>query len=270
MRRARVVDEMVPPREGAIAKWRITHRPSRAYFARQRSLEKRKLQRFSFFISSIKILVILLLAVYAFHFPPAASLPHADVLTVDMTGTKDESRDYLYNLFSHAGLSYVSYNSMSIEELKLLTTGSYRFVLLWGHSAINDVATSEPYSPFYHVSEQLTGQLGKYHVAGKDYFSLQPAFVNELAGRFQGTVVLLMGCNTMTQTELAQAFVNKGASTVIGWRGLVSLSVADTAVTSLFEKVLTQHQTTSQAVSETTSLLNSMGMDTELSAYASV
>ncbi len=267
MRGARVVDEMVPPREEAIATWRTTHRPSRAYVAHRRAIEKLKLQRLSLFISSLKILVILLLAVYAFHFPSVASLPHADVLTVDMTGLKDDSRDYLYNLLDRSGLSHVTYNSMGIENLKLLTTGGYHFVVIWGHSGINDVATSEPYSPFYHVSEQLAGQVGKYHVGGKDYFSMEPAFIDRMAGRFQGAVILLMGCNTMTQPELAQAFVNKGASIVIGWRGLVSLSVADMAVVSVFQKVLTEHQMTGQAVSETTSLLYSMGMETGLSAY---
>src|SRR5712692_2299259 len=256
-----------PPRDGSINSWSPTIFPSQRFTDRRNISEKRERNRLASFTSGLKILFILLLSIYALHLPPAKSLPQADVMILDMTGIRNDSRDYLYHLLSSTGLSYVSYTGMGIEDLKLLTTGQYRFIIIWAHSGINDMATSEHYSPFYHVFEQLTGQVGTYHVAGKDYFSIKPGLVDEMVGRFRGTTVLLMGCNTMTQTGLAQAFVNKGASTVIGWRGLVSLTVTDMTVVTLFQRVLAEHQTTLQAVSETTGLLSSMGMEQELSAY---
>jgi len=256
-----------PATEEPISSWNAALYPSHRFTDRRNISEKRERQRLASFTSGLKILFILLLSIYALHLPPAKSLPHADVMVLDMTGIRNDSRGYLYHLLSSAGLSYVSYTGMGIEELKLLTTGQYRFIIIWAHSGINDMATTEQYSPFYHVLEQLTGQVGTYHVAGKDYFSIEPGLIDEMGGRFQGTTVLLMGCNTMTQTGLAQAFVNKGASTVIGWRGLVSLTVTDMTVVTLFQRVLAEHQTTLQAVSETTGLLSSMGMEQELSAY---
>ena len=70
--------------------------------------------------------------------------------------------------------------------------------------------TSEPYSQNSHVYEQLADELGEAHylVGGKeeDYFAVNPNFVVKcLNGRFQNSVILLMGCNGLTHTDMAGA-----------------------------------------------------------------
>jgi hypothetical protein len=268
MQAEHVVDELLWRREQAISRWRATHNPSRNYAHRRKAAERLRRQRVNHLISSIKIAVLLLMVLYAFRLPAVTALPKADVLTIDMTGYQDDSRSFFFKLLDDAGLTHVSYNSMGIDGLRLMTTGNYRYIILWGHSGINDMATSERYSPLYHVFEQMTGQVGGYEVAGKTYFSLQPSFIDNLPGRFQGTIIMLMGCNTLTQTDLAQSFINKGASEVIGWRGLVEEQVTDTTVSTLFQRVLVDHMATIQAVSETAGFLSSLGTDESLSAYA--
>jgi len=73
------------------------------------------------------------------------------------------------------------------------------------------------------------------NINGSYYFGLTPLFVSErMCGRFPGTLVLAMGCYLMNSTDVAGAFLQKGASAVIGWKGAVSLSQTD----ATFEKLV--------------------------------
>ncbi len=128
------------------------------------------------------------------------------------------------------------------------------------------MAITEPYSPFHHVLEQLTGQAGNYLVQGKEYFSVGPGLVSSMQGRLPGSLVLLMGCNTLTQPELARAFINKGASIVVGWTGLVSLVLTDTFVISLFTRTLQQHKPLDQALVDSIGVLAAIGVANDLTS----
>lgn len=205
--------------------------------------------------------VTILIAVFSlYHYPPVLALPHADVLILDMTQAHHDSLSLLLTIINQAHLSTVVYDSVSVNLVRLIPTGNYHYIVLWGHSGINDMATTEPYSPFHHVTEQLTGGVGKYLVHGHEYFSIAPGLINEMQGTLHGSVVLLMGCNTLTERGLARAFIEKGSSIVVGWTGLVPLQVTDIFTVSLFQMVLQQHKPAAQAFEETSSLLASMGI----------
>src|SRR3989441_12889743 len=212
-------------------------------------------------------LVIILIAVFSmYHYPLATPLPHADVLILDMTQTDHGSRSLLLGIMDRAHLSTVLYEDFSINLVRMIPTGNYRYIILWGHSGINDMATTEPYSPFHHVLEQLTGEVGRYLVQGNDYFSIQPGLITAMKGTLPGSLVLLMGCNTLSRPELAQAFLQKGSSMVVGWTGLVSIPVTNMFTVTLFEKILQEHKPIGQALGETNSMLTSMGFGNLLSS----
>ena len=212
--------------------------------------------------------IIILVSVFSlYHYPPVLGLPHADVLILDMTHRQNPSRAYFTDLLDRAHLSSLVYESVSVDMIRLIPTGNYRYIILWGHSGLNDMATTEPYSPFHHILEQLTGEVGNYLVQGKEYFSLQPGLVMSMKGTLSGSPVLLMGCNTLTQHGLASAFLRKGSSLVIGWTGLVSVAVTDMVVMTLFQKILQDHEPLSQALAETNRLLESMGMTNILTSF---
>ena len=206
--------------------------------------------------------VIIMLAVFSlYHYPPVIALPHADVLILDMThSSNDASRGLFTDLLTQSHLSWILYDSVTVNLVRLIPTGGYHVIILWGHSGINDMATTELYTPFAHVLEQLTGEVGRYLVQGRQYFSIEPGLVSSMTGKLHGSLVLLMGCNTLTQPELAQAFVNKGSSMVVGWKGLVSLSVTDMFAISLFQKVLQEDKPIGQAILETNGILGTMGL----------
>jgi len=207
-------------------------------------------------------LVIILIAVFSmYHYPLATPLPHADVLILDMTQTDHGSRSLLLGIMDRAHLSTVLYEDFSINLVRMIPTGNYRYIILWGHSGINDMATTEPYSPFHHVLEQLTGEVGKYLVHGHEYFSIAPGLVDQMKGTLHGSVVLLMGCNTLTENGLAKSFVQKGSSMVVGWTGLVPLQVTDLFLISLFQNILQERLSIPEAFLRTSNLLGSMGID---------
>jgi len=72
-------------------------------------------------------------------------------------------------------------------------------------------------------------------------FGIGAKFVTQsMEGGFPNTVIIMMGCSTLYLEDLAQAFINKGASTYLGWDAGVSLDYVDEAtpilVTNLYGK----------------------------------
>lgn len=84
----------------------------------------------------------------------------------------------------------------------------------------------------------------------KFYFAITPKFIENLEGRFPRSIVIAMGCNSLnkTCTEMAEAFIKKGAKTYIGWTGLVQPSHTDNETIRLLRKFLVENKTLSEAV----------------------
>ncbi len=196
-------------------------------------------------------------------------LTNANVLVADITGGPGGFPESVFNILGAARLSWVLYESLSVDSLRAMPSGGYRLVVLKAHSGPNMLATSESYSLFGHAFEQITDRVGRFRVEGKDYFSILPEFVRTMEGRFDGTMILLMGCNTLTGSDLARAFLEKGASIVVGWKGLISSGEADLATLLFLEEVFMERKATSSAVSDTMNLLGAyLGPGDELTFYS--
>ena len=56
-----------------------------------------------------------------------------------------------------------------------------------------------------------------------EYFAISSKLVDELmVGNFPGTTILLGGCGTLANPSMAQSFINRGATTVVGWDDTIS------------------------------------------------
>jgi hypothetical protein len=72
-------------------------------------------------------------------------------------------------------------------------------------------------------------------------FAVGPAFVRRsMQGLFPDTVIIIGGCQSLAAPDLAQAFLDKGASVVIGWDEMVNLSHNNRAVLRLLEAILAE------------------------------
>jgi hypothetical protein len=164
-------------------------------------------------------------------------------------------------------VDYFSGENVTVDFYRTLPTRGYGVVILRVHSAGYAVSgmrslelqlfTSEPYSETRYVPEQLRDEVGMVlyssaQLPSEAYFGIGPNFVQQcMKDKFEGTIIILMGCDGLDGTQMANAFIEKGARTYISWNGSVSESYADQATIQLLQHLVAEGQTVKQAVENT-------------------
>lgn len=116
--------------------------------------------------------------------------------------------------------------------------------------------TCEKYSATRYIGEQLSNQLfiARFPLDQQEYFGITPLFVKDsMKGKFRNTMILMMGCDGLKYTSMAEAFIGRGAEVYVGWDGPVSATHTDQATMRLLQSLVTENQTMRQAVAETMS-----------------
>jgi len=100
--------------------------------------------------------------------------------------------------------------------------------------------TGERYNEHKYVVEQLTDLVvPAREINGSNvYFSIGPEFVQSMDGEFPNTVIVLAGCSGLYSAELADSFIIKGASVVLGWQRFVQMDYTDKAIDRLLRAIL--------------------------------
>jgi hypothetical protein len=113
--------------------------------------------------------------------------------------------------------------------------------------------TAEEYNQMKYVREQLDDQLLPAEMTA-DFplvFAINANFIMEkMTGRFDDTVIIMMGCSCLYLEDMAAAFTIKGASTYLGWDGSVDLGYVDQAAAGLIPSLCTGGMTVGEAVAE--------------------
>jgi hypothetical protein len=113
--------------------------------------------------------------------------------------------------------------------------------------------TTEEYSQMKYAREQLYDQLLPAEMTA-DFplvFAINANFIMEkMQGRFDDTVIIMMGCSCLYLEDMAAAFTLKGASTYLGWDGSVGLDYVDRAAAELITSLCTGGMTVAGAVAE--------------------
>jgi hypothetical protein len=113
--------------------------------------------------------------------------------------------------------------------------------------------TAEEYSQMKYAREQLYDQLLPAEMTA-DFplvFAINANFIMEkMQGRFDDTVIIMMGCSCLYLEDMAAAFTLKGASTYLGWDGSVGLDYVDRAAAELITSLCTGGMTVAGAVAE--------------------
>jgi hypothetical protein len=165
-------------------------------------------------------------------------------------------------------VDYFSGEKVTVEFYRDLPTHRYDLIIFRVHSAAAALEgdqfvetpvsffTSESYSETKYLGEQLTDQIviGSYSMPQPPYyFVITPKFViTSMKGTFQNTTVVMMGCEGLNNTKMAEAFIQKGAKVYIGWTSSVSASHTDQATTVLLQCLILEKQTVKQAVENAT------------------
>ena len=176
---------------------------------------------------------------------------------------------------NEAGFSADVYEGeeVTVELFRTLPEKGYQLILFRSHSTnvLNEAIpggpvflfTSEVYDKSKYVKEQLANRIGRAKILyGENsplYFAIIAGFVRyEMVGHFDDTLIIIGGCQSLGTPDLAQAFIDRGASAVIGWNDWVDLSHNDQAILHLLRGLTTEKLTLEQAVRKT---MNEIGPD---------
>ena len=100
--------------------------------------------------------------------------------------------------------------------------------------------TDEEYSESGHALEQVYEQLvmGGACQGCPMMFGITPELMaqslvgqaTDMAGRFDGTVIVMMGCSGIALPDMAEAFIDEGTQVYIAWDRSVGLNYVDDAL----------------------------------------
>ena len=165
----------------------------------------------------------------------------------------------------------VLYDDITVDFYKKLPSMNYKFIVARTHAlAIKETGktsvwmfTGENYTESKYIQEQLYGQVsrgvpflvssaeaqGFAEASQKRLFILGNKFVDEeMEGKFPGSTIVLGGCDTMSYPHMARSLVERGASSIIGWHGLIGVGDNDEAMLMVLEEILVNEKDPDDAV----------------------
>ncbi len=182
-----------------------------------------------------------------------------------------ELEDYGFEVDLYQG------DEVTVDLYRRLPSYGYKLIIFRAHSGLlgregeiikrTSLFTNEPYNQTKHVAEQLSDQLAMARIDENHpwVFGIGAKFVTQsMEGKFDNTVIIMMGCSTLYLDDLAQAFIEKGASTYLGWDASVSLDYVDKATPILVTNLFSKGMTIKEAVDKT---MAEVGPDPDYHAY---
>ena len=155
-------------------------------------------------------------------------------------------------------------DEITVDFYRSLPARGYKLIIFRAHSGLlgskgeiirrTCLFTNEAYSETQHVVEQLADRLAMARTDEHHpwVFAIGSEFITEsMVGEFPDTVVIMMGCSGLYIEDLAQAFMQKGASTYMAWDASVGLDYVDDATITLIQKLYSEELTVEEAVAET-------------------
>jgi len=194
---------------------------------------------------------------------------------IALTNPIPEFTDQALAYLNEAGFSTDVYEGeeVTVELFRTLPEKGYQLIIFRSHATniLNATIqggpvflfTSEVYDKNKYVKEQLANRIGRAKILyGENsplYFAIIAGFVrHEMVGHFDDTLIIIGGCQSLGTPDLAQAFIERGASAIIGWNDWVDLSHNDQALLHLLRGLTTEKLTLEQAVRKT---MNEIGPD---------
>ena len=180
-----------------------------------------------------------------------------DQLSIKPEFTNNSFSEDCTSLLNASGFDVEYYHGeeVTVNFYRTLPSRSGKILLLRAHSAVRDntdwvdLFTSELFREGMYIDLASTRQISKAQMSVKDekwYFAVGPTFITDsVNGRFDPKcVIVLMGCNSLNTTTMAEALVSRGAKAVIGWTGLVGGDYTDAFTWQLLDLLLADTQYT--------------------------
>jgi len=222
------------------------------------------------FNMALVVLVLGLLGVTLFS---ACSEPGSEyeskAAIIDQLGTIFPNQDFIEQTtleLENYGFSVDVYpgENVTVGLYRELPSYGYKCIIFRVHSGLLGVDpkvtnrtwlyTNEPYSKNRHLLEQLDDQVtyARTRADAPWCFAISAEFIDEsVEEQFDNTVIIMMGCDGLHFEDLAQSFIQKGASIYIAWDASVMLGYVDSSTSVLIEKLCSYELTVKEAVAQT-------------------
>jgi hypothetical protein len=224
-------------------------------------------------------LATLILALPGFILFGACSSPNPEVESkaaiIDQLYTLYPNQAFIQettNIVTNYGFKVDVYSGdeVTVDFLRRIPGLGYKLIIFRAHSSLQTGTvhlgsedktirrtyffTNELYSGTTQIGEQLSDRLAKVRIDEKHpwVFGISADFVRRsMQGNFDHTFVIMMGCSTLYIDDLAQSFVEKGASAYTGWDASVGLDYVDHATITLLERLISNDVSLESAVTGT-------------------
>ena len=208
---------------------------------------------------------------------PVATPAQPKAAIIDQTGLSFPTPDFLAEAETYlveAGYTVDQYppDVLTVDFYRTLPAKGYDLILFQTHATTevmlegeDSQSSSAAPGPFLFTTEEyqqqryLRLQLEDQVRASRLFFegspllfALGPKFVERsMRGTFANTVIIIGGCQSLAVPDLAQAFLDRGASVVIGWDEMVNLSHNNSAMLALLEGLTAEGLSAPEAVERT-------------------
>ena len=172
-------------------------------------------------------------------------------------------------------VDYYGPTDVTIDLFKNLPSRGYGIIILRNHSTgltgdVIALVTSEPFDFGKYVREQQAGLVVEARLGSSNttYFGISPTFVREaMQGTFPNTVLVVTGCAGLANSEMAQAFVARGAEVYVSWDQIVLANQSDGGAILLIQSMTTGHRVDDAVTSATENAPSSPLYSSQLRYY---
>jgi hypothetical protein len=221
--------------------------------------------------------VVVFIRIYPMGHPWPDHVGNATAAIVDQLSSLQENEGFIANVTKELedyGFAVDLYqgSNITVDFYHRLPTYGYKLIIFRAHSGLLEqdgevmsrtvLFTNELYDESHYRLEQAYEQLvmGGACQNCTMMFGITPEFVSaqsvwgqasDMEGRFDGTVVIVIGCSGIALPDMAEAFIDKGASVYLAWDRSVGLNYVDEATPYLIEQLCSEQLTIGEAVDNT-------------------
>lgn len=167
----------------------------------------------------------------------------------------------------------------TVDLYRRLPTYDYELIIFRAHAGfLGESSESQATGPTYVftgeeyvINKNTFGQLfdeinpAQASFGGPTVCAINPKFVLKgMEGNFQNTAIIMMGCSTARNADMAEAFVVRGASVYIGWSASVLLDYVDKATENIIQELIVKQTPIELALSQT---MEKVGFDPQYNAH---
>jgi len=221
------------------------------------------------FIAIVIAGVVVFVRVYAIGQPHVDNGGNSKAAIVDQLSTFKENEAFITEVtreLEDYGFEVDLYqgDEITVDFYRGLPSYGYKLIVFRAHSGILEWEEQTHYKTTLFTNEEFRWDKHQVDVVhdrlfmasiAEDYpwvFSISPKFISEsMTEEFDDTVIIMMGCEGIYLPDLAEAFIDKGASAYLAWDASVDLDYVDEATPCLIRQLCSAKATIKEAVDST-------------------